>query len=192
MEGTGWHYSYLMGKQVFGCQVFGANISVSYVSMCYSLRQCSSENGPQIDIEVQLLDTLPQTDAQVILQMDSWYTCPKLWNKAKEKKISLIGAIKTNRIFYPDDQRCNARDYASKLPKDQYHLVTESGHKYWVHRYQGKLNGIDQAAVLLSYPKDAFDQKNVLRAFICSDITLFDEQILAHYVLRWKIEVMFK
>ena len=192
MEGTGWHYSHLEGKQVFGYQVFGANISVGNVSMCYSLRRCSSESGSKIDMAVQLLDTLPQTDAQVILQMDSWYTCKKLWNKAEEKKITLIGAIKTNRILYPDDQRCNAQDCASKIPNDQYHLVTVGGHEYWIHRYQGKLNGIGQAAVLLSYPKNAFGQKNALRAFICSDITLSDEQILAHYTHRWKIEVMFK
>ena len=116
---------------------------ISVLAMCYSLRRCSSESGSKIDMAVQLLDTLPQTEAHVILQMDSWYTCKKLWNKAEEKKITLIGAIKTNRILYPDDQRCNAQDYASKLPNDQYHLVTVGGHEYWVHRYQGKLNGSD-------------------------------------------------
>ena len=192
MEGTGWHYSHLAGKQVFGYQVFGANISTSDFSLCYCLQRCCPENGSKIDMAVQLLDTLPETDARVILQMDSWYTCKALWDKALEKNITLIGAIKTNRILFPDGHRRSALDYAAMLLNDQYHLVTVGGHEYWIHRYEGALNGIDMAVVLLSYPKDAFGKKNALRVFVCSDLNLSDELILTHYTHRWKIEVMFK
>ncbi len=192
MEGTGWHYSHLEGKQVFGYQMFGANISVGKISLCYCLRRCCRENGSKIDMALQLLDALPQTDAHLILQMDSWYTCKALWDKASEKNITLIAAMKTNRILYPDGHRRSAQDYAAMLPNGQYHLVTVGGHEYWVHRYQGALNGIDQAVVLLSYPKNAFGQKQALRVFISSDSCLSDEQILTHYTHRWKIEVMFK
>ena len=192
MEGTGWHYSHLEGKQVFGYQVFGANISTGDFSLCYCLRRCCSESGSKIDIAVQLLDTLPETDARVILQMDSWYTCKALWDKALEKNITLIGAMKTNRILYPDGHRCSAQDYAAMLPNGQYHLVTVGGHEYWIHRYEGALNGIEKAVVLLSYPKDAFGSKKALRVFICSDFGLSDGEILSHYTHRWKIEVMFK
>ena len=141
---------------------------------------------------VQLLDTLPETDARVILQMDSWYTCKALWDKALEKNITLIGAMKINRILYPDGHRQSAQDYAAMLPNGQYHLVTVGGHEYWIHRYEGALNGIDKAVVLLSYPKDAFGCKKALRVFICSDLALSDGEILSHYTHRWKIEVMFK
>ncbi len=192
MEGTGWHYSHLKGKQVFGFQVFGANISTGDFSLCYCLRRCCPESGSKIDMAVQLLDTLPQTDAPIIVQMDSWYTCKALWDKALEKNITLIGAMKTNRILYPDGHRCSALDYAAVLPNGQYHLVTVGGHEYWIHRYEGALNGIDKAVVLLSYPKDAFGNKKALRVFICSDSDLSDEEILSHYTHRWKIEVMFK
>lgn len=192
MEGTGWHYSHLAGKQVFGYQVFGANISTGTFSLCHCLRRCCPENGSKIDMAVQLLDSLPETDARLILQMDSWYVCKVLWDKALEKNITLIGAMKTNRILYPDDRRLSAKDYAAILPNGQYHLVTVGGHEYWIHRYEGALNGIGQAVVLLSYPKDAFGSKYALRVFICSDLTLSDAEILAHYTHRWKIEVMFK
>ena len=96
MEGTGWRYSHLEGKQVFGYQVFGANISTGDFSLCYCLRRCCPESGSKIDMAVQLLDTLPQTDAPVIIQMDSWYTCKALWDKAFEKNIIFIGAMKGN------------------------------------------------------------------------------------------------
>ena len=100
--------------------------------------------------------------------------------------------MKTNRILYPDGHRRSAQEYASMLLNGQYHLVTVGGHEYWVHRYEGALNGIDKAVVLLSYPKNAFGKKNALRVFICSDLELSDAEILTHYTHRWKIEVMFK
>ena len=192
MQGTGWHYSHLAGKQVFGYQVFGANISTGDFSLCYCLQRCCPENGSKIDMAVRLLDTLPETDAHVILQMDSWYTYKPLWDKALEKNITLIGAMKTNRILFPDGHRRSALDHAAMLPNDQYHLVTVGGHEYWIHRYEGALNGIDKAVVLLSYPKDAFGKKSAFRVFVCSDLSLSDEAILTHYTHRWKIEVMFK
>lgn len=46
------------------------------------------------------------------------------------KKLTLIAAMKTNRVLYPDGHRCSAQDYASMLPNDQYHLVTVGGHEY--------------------------------------------------------------
>ncbi len=87
MEGTGWHCSHLEGKQVFGYQVFGTNISTCDFSLCYCLRRCCPENGSKIDMAVQLLDTLPETDARIILQVDNWYTCKALWDKVLETLI---------------------------------------------------------------------------------------------------------
>lgn len=109
-----------------------------------------------------------------------------------EKKCHLIGAMKTNRILYPNGVRTSASDYASTLTQDQFHLVTVKGRKYYVHRYEGRLNKIDKAVVLLTYPKDAFRVCTALKAFLCSDLSLSDEEVLEHYSHRWKIEVMFK
>ena len=39
----------------------------------------------------------------------------------------------------------------------------------YVYRYDGNLNGIDDAVVLISYPKDAFHVPKALRAFISTD-----------------------
>ena len=192
MEGTGWHYSHLEEKQVFGHQIFGTRISTGNTALCYQLRRCCPENGSKIDMAVQLLDDLPETRVPVIALMDSWYTCQRLWDKATEKGITLIGALKSNRILYPRGKRCPASEYALSLPNDQYHLVKVGGHEYWVHRYVGALNGIGHAVVLLSYPKHSFRKESALRLFLCSDSSLSDEEILSHYSRRWKIEVMFK
>ena len=50
----------------------------------------------------------------------------------------------------------------------------------------------EQAVVLLTYPKEAFGVCTALKVFLCSDLSLSDEEVLEHYSHRWKIEVMFK
>ena len=146
MEGTGWHHSHPEGKQVFGYQIFGSRIGAESASFCYSIRLDCTENGSKIDMVVQLLDNLPETEAHVI----------------------------------------------AFLSNDQYHLVTVGGHEYWTYRNEGPFTGVKNAVVLLSYPKNSFGNKQALRLFLCSNLTLSDEEILAHYTHHWKIEVMFK
>ena len=83
-------------------------------------------------------------------------------------------------------------DYAANLTQDRFHSVTVKGVEYSVARYVGRLNGIDKAVVLLTYPKDSFGVKSALRAFICTDLSLADKEILEHYGHRWSIETFFQ
>ena len=192
MEGTGWHYSHLECKKVYGYQIHAAIASTGSSTLCYSLRRCCPEHGTKVDMTVEVIDTIQESKIPIYILMDSWYTNAQVWNKSMEKKCHLIGAMKTNRILYPNGVRTSASDYASTLTQDQFHLVTVKGRKYYVHRYEGRLNKIDKAVVLLTYPKDAFRVYTALKAFLCSDLSLSDEEVLEHYSHRWKIEVMFK
>ena len=72
-----------------------------------------------------------------------------------------------------------------------FHLVTVKKQKYYVYRYEGKLNGIENAVVLLSYPEKAFGKPKALRAFLSTDVSLSTDEILSYYVCRWPIEVFF-
>lgn len=141
---------------------------------------------------VEVIDSIQESEIPIYVLMDSWYTNADVWNKCKGKKCNLIGAMKTNRILYHNGVRTSASDYASMLTQDQFHLVTVKGREYYVHRNQGHLNKIDQAVVLLTYPKEAFGVCTALKVFLCSDLSLSDEEVLEHYSHRWKIEVMFK
>ena len=67
------------------------------------------------------------------------------------------------------------------------------GQKYYVYRYEGKLNDIEKAVVLICYPVSAFAQEKALRTFICTNTNLAsDEEILNLYAVRWEIEVYFR
>ena len=73
-----------------------------------------------------------------------------------------------------------------------FDLVTVQAPNYYVYRYEGNLNGIENAIVLFSYPEKAFGKPKALRAFLCMDVSLSTNEILDNYVCRWPIEVFFR
>ncbi len=190
-QGAGWHYSHLEGKIVYGYQVHAAIVSAGETALCYSLKRYSKEGGTKIEMTQDVLKSLPDQAGAYIL-MDSWYTNSDILRECRKRACHLIGAMKTNRILYPNGHRTSAMDYALTLSPSQFHLVTVKGCEYWVHRYEGPLNKISNAVVLLSYPKKAFGSPKALRVFLCSDLSLDDGTILEYYSHRWKIEVMFR
>jgi hypothetical protein len=70
--------------------------------------------------------------------------------------------------------------------------VTVNGSSYWTYRYEGALNEIPNAVVLLCWPEQGFGQSKALRAFLCTDVSLETETISAYYSKRWPIEVFFR
>ena len=56
---------------------------------------------------------------------------------------------------------------------------------------KGKLNGIDNGVVLISYSKDAFHVPKALRFFIEADVSSITQETLDRYVERWSVEVFF-
>ena len=107
-----------------------------------------------------------------------------------------IGALKTNRILFPYGARLSVRAFAQKLVqarcKELFHIVTVKGRQYRVYRYEGKLNKIEDAVVLLCYPVGAFGEEKALRTFISTNAALSDQEILDIYTIRWEIEVYFR
>ena len=73
-----------------------------------------------------------------------------------------------------------------------FDLVTVKDRNYYVYRYEGNLNGIENAIVLFSYPEKAFGKPKALRTFLCMDVSLSTNEILDNYVCRWPIEVFFR
>ena len=68
-------------------------------------------------------------------------------------------------------------------------LVTVGSRGHYVYRYEGNLNSIENAAVLISYPKEAFHTPKALRVFISTNVSLSTCEILDKHVERWPVEV---
>ena len=108
--------------------------------------------------------------------------------------------------FHPQPERCRVLFVIGKILFPALLLVlifqTLLGEKFstvfgavlerFVYRYEGNLNGIENAVVLLSYPEKAFGNPKALRAFISTNVALSTQEILSWYVCRWPIEVFFR
>ena len=183
-------YSHLKGGFVYGHQVFAAMAG----NLCYKLDFCRENDGGKIEKAVSVAKSLPILDKPGYVLMDSWYTCKKVINAFSAKNYYIIGALKSNRVIYPNDDTGSIQiaQFAKTLNLSDFRLVTAKSGKYWVYRYTGKLNGVKESVVLITYPENAFGKDNALRAFLCTDLSLSDETIIKYYGNRWKIEVFFK
>ena len=105
-----------------------------------------------------------------------------------------IGAIKTNRVIYPKGIKQSIAQFAQLIQKTDSNvsLVTVGKRNYYVYRYEGNLNDLEDAVVLISYPKDAFGKPCALRAFLCTNASLSAQEIMDLYLNRWEIEVFFR
>lgn len=123
----------------------------------------------------------------------SWYVFEKIINTFAERGFHTIGALKTNRVLYPFGIKKKLSEFAVLLSvtHSDFDLVTVKSKNYYVYRYEGKLNGVENAVVLLSYPEKAFGNPKALRAFLSTDVSLSTDEILPCYVCRWQIEVFF-
>ena len=78
------------------------------------------------------------------------------------------------------------------------YLVTVKKRNDYVYRYEGNLNGIENAVVLLSYPEKAFGNPKALRAFISTNAALSTQELsLIHissrqrYIYSHRLPVLF-
>jgi hypothetical protein len=199
IQGAEYHHSHLKGKQVWGHQVVAVMLSSGREVQNYDIHRYDKKTESKIAYVVKLAKSLPKPQTHAYALGDSWYTNSKIIDAFAERGYYYIGAIKTNRIIYPKNERISIVDYAAQvLQKADFNLVTVNKAKYNAYRYKGKLNGIDEAVVIITVPEGGFDSlgnisnlKSV-KAFISTDTTLDTQRILEYYTQRWCIETFFR
>lgn len=192
IEQTGFHHSHLKGKRVWGHQVQATMVQCGTYTLIHDIRRYDKTNQSKIDDACDLAQTMPTPPYKGYALFDSWYTCPKLINTYASRGYHVIGALKTNRILYPKGIRTRLDDFAAHITKKDVHLVTVNDSVYWVYRYEGALNDIENAVVLFCWPYDAFQKPKALRAFLSTDVSLETQTTLEYYSRRWPIEIFFR
>ncbi len=146
----------------------------------------------KIDHVCDMAVTLPIPPYGGYALVDSWFTCARVIGSYPAVGYHLIGGLKTNRIIYPQGIRISIQDFAAHMRKEDVRLVTVNETSYWTYRYEGALNEIENAVVLLCWPEQAFGVPKALRAFLCTDVSLNTETISTYYSKRWPIEILFR
>ena len=180
-------------KQDYGHQAVAVMLSCNGIVLNYAIIMYDKSKS-KVKIVQEIADELPIPPVASYFLCDSWYTCGDIMDAFIKKGFYTIGALRTNRILYPCGIKQKVSEFALHLRKTDagVSLVTVGSRSYYVYRYEGSLNGIENAVVLISYPKDAFHVPKTLRAFISTDVSLSTREILDKYVERWPIEVFFR
>ena len=193
MEDTYFHQSHLKKKQDFGHQAVAVMLSCNGIVLNYAIIMYNKSQS-KIALVQKIADELPVPPVISYFLCDSWYTTEKLYTAFIKRGFYMIGALKTNRIIFPCGIRQSISEFAKHIRKEDcgVSLVTVGRRRYYVYRYEGKVNGIGNAVVLLTYPENAFHAPKALRAFLCTDVSLITREILDAYVERWPIELFFR
>ena len=193
IEDAYFHQSHLKGKQDYGHQAVAVMLSCNGIVLNYAFvmyNKSISKTG----IVQNIAKELPVPPVMSYFLCDCWYVSEEIINAFAAKGFHTIGALKTNRMLYPFGLKKKLSEFAALLSvsRSDFNLVTVKKQKYYVYRYEGKLNGIENAVVLLGYPEKAFGNPKALRAFLSTDVSLTTDEILSYYVCRWPIEIFFR
>lgn len=193
IEAAYFHQSHLKGRQDYGHQAVSVMLSCNGLILNYAIIMYDKSKS-KIQIVQEIAEEIPEAPVISYFLCDSWYATAKVMDCFIRKGFYTIGALKTNRIIYPCGIRQKVSDFALHLRKGDpnVNLVTVGGREFYVYRYEGELNGIMNAAVILSYPKEAFGKRKALRVFISTNVGLTTQEILDTYICRWPVEVFFR
>lgn len=193
IEAAYFHQSHLKGCQDYGHQVVSVMLSCNGITLNYAVILYDKSRS-KIQIVQEIAEELPAAPVISYFLCDSWYTTAKVMDRFIRKGFYTVGALKTNRILYPCGIRQKASAFALHLRKTDpdVSLVTVGSREFYVYRYEGELNGIPNAAVILSYPKDGFGNPKALRVFLSTNAELSTQEILDTYTKRWPIELFFR
>lgn len=193
IEDAYFHQSHLKRRQDYGHQAVSIMLSCNGFVLNYAVIMYDKSKS-KIKIVQEIAQELPAPPFPSFFLCDSWYTSADIIQAFIKKGFFTVGALKTNRILYPAGYKMQVSELASYMKESMpsIHTVTVGKRKYKVYRYEGPVNGVGKAVVLLSYPENAFGEPSALRAFLCTNCTLSIEEILAIYIERWSIEVFFR
>lgn len=193
IEAAYFHQSHLKGCQDYGHQAVSVMLSCNGITLNYAMILYDKSKS-KIQIVQEIAEELPPAPVISYFLCDSWYTSAKVMDSFIRKGFYTIGALKTNRIIYPCGIRQKVSEFALHLRKEDpdVNLVTVDNRNFYVYRYEGKLNDIPNAVVIISYPENAFGTPEALRVFISTNAGLSTQEILDGYTRRWPIEVFFR
>ncbi len=192
-ELAAFHFSHTHGKSVWSHQVLQMMVKGNGKAFPFDFQLYHKEKTPsKIQLSIDMINQFSSLSQPTYLLCDTWFTSKKLIRAALAKGIHVIGGLKTNRMIYPKGIKLQAKEFAQYIQENDTDLVTVGTESYRVYRYEGALNDIEDAVVLMCWKASQSLKRENMRCFISTDTELSNEEILSHYSQRWSIETYFK
>lgn len=192
IQGASFQHSHLKGRYVYGHAVVQTLLRSGDQVFPFATERYDPQGKSKIDLACEMIQSVPMSTCQTYVLMDSWYPSASVLQTCAERGFHVISGLKTNRIFYPQGIRQSLQNFASYISKSDTDLVTIGSSAYRVYRYEGKLNLLENATLLLCWKEgEGFDPKQ-MKAFLSTDVSLRSEEILSYYSKRWAIETYFR
>jgi len=200
IEGLDYHHSHSDGKIMWSHCIVSSHYKVSNYSLplnfkLYLRKQFYGSKFKKLfknkhELAMQLVDEFtPATETNYLL-VDAWYTSGKLMLHALKRGYHTIGRIKSNRTIYPFGLKASVKEFSNHIRKNETCPVTVGENKYYVYRYEGKINDIENAVILICWSKaDLSDKPSYI---VSTDVGLDSQVILEYYQNRWDIEVSYR
>lgn len=189
------HNSHLKGKIVYGHQIIVSLLSCSALVLPYSINIYEKNSMSKIELAANLIESLPKPIDKGYVLCDSWYSSKTIFDSSIKSSFSYIGALKTNRVIFPEGHErlgIKVHKFAESLDISDFNLVTVKDKQYYIYTYHGNLKDRKNVSIVISYPKNSFQDKGSLKAFISLDNSLKPLEILTRYTHRWAIEPFFR
>ncbi|MCX8009419.1 MAG: IS701 family transposase, partial [Patescibacteria group bacterium] len=192
IQGCDWHYSHAEKKSIWGHSLVWLMVHTMTQAFPFAFRLYDKTVGKSKgELAIEMLSSL-DVSRPVYVLMDSWYPSKTLVGACLKKGFHVIAMLKTNRILYPKGTAIQAKEFAKSMEPRDTRLVTVGKERYRVYRYEGALNGLKDAVVLLAWKADQPMTPKHLHCVLSTDRELSDEEILRYYAARWSIECFFR
>lgn len=191
----GFHNSHLKGTTVYGHQILVSLLSCDGLVLPYSIDIYDKNSMSKIELAKNLVKSLPKPENKGYVLGDSWYSCKTLFTASRSAGYAYIGALKTNRVIYPENHNnlgIKLHKFATTLNIEDFDLVTVKNQEYYIYNYVGNLKDMKNVSITLSYHKESFHKDGALKTFISLDTSLTPLDILTQYSDRWAIEPFFR
>lgn len=192
IQGASFQHSHLKRRHVYGHAVVQTLLRSGDQVFPFATARYDPQGKSKIELAGDMIQAVPMSSCRTYVLMDAWYPSASVLQTSAERGFHVISGLKTNRIFYPQGIRQSLKGFASYISKTDTDLVTIGSSVYRVYRYEGKLNVVENAALLLCWKDgEGFDPKR-MKAFLSTDVSLSNEEILSYYSKRWTIETYFR
>jgi hypothetical protein len=154
------------------------------------VKRANKTESNKMDTACDIISSAPEPDHKAYVCVDSWYISKKIIETSLKKGFHFIGALRIDIVICPLGIKNKIKMFLNFIKNTDKKVVTIKKQKYRVYRYEGNLNFIDNAVVLICF-KEGQDISKA-KAFICTDMDLSNEEILNYYSKRWEIETYFR